>query len=122
MISDSQWLIERMAAFLIIAFVCLFGWVTIAPYFMIVPVESQQLIVQQITTIQNIMLAVVSYFFGQSQGNLKKDSVISHLVKNPAQNPPTAPGVTIAAGETATITTETTVDASAESHPTEPKP
>lgn len=100
-------LLEAMAAFLVIAFVLLFAWVTIAPYFLVIPIESQQLIVQQITTIQNVMLAVVAFFFGQSSGNLKKDATISNLVKNP---PPPAPSpLEIQPGERVKITTETAI-------------
>jgi hypothetical protein len=106
----TQQTLEAMATFLVVAFVSLFGWVTVAPYFMVIPLESQQLIVQQITTIQNIMLAVVSFFFGQSSGNLKKDATISDLAKNvPAVAPPQV-GVTMGTGETATINTQTSTE------------
>jgi hypothetical protein len=100
-------LLEGMAAFLVVAFVLLFGWVTIAPYFLVIPIESQQLIVQQITTIQNVMLAVVAFFFGQSSGNLKKDATISSLVKNPP--PPAQPPLEIKPGDSVKITTATEI-------------
>lgn len=103
---DQQRLLEWMAAFLVVAFVSLFAFVTIAPYFMTVPPERHQLIIQQITTIQNIMLAVVSFFFGQSSGNLKKDQTISTLAKSMPPGPGT---VEVKPGESATITTATTI-------------
>lgn len=105
--TEEMRLTERMAAFLVIAFVSLFGWVTIAPYFMVIPIESHQLIIQQITTIQNIMLAVVAFYFGQSQGNLRKDATIGTLAKTAqvagAQLASPKDGIVVPPGDTATV-------------------
>jgi hypothetical protein len=77
-------LIERTGAFVAVTVVCLMGWCLVLPYitayFNIQVSDADHAAQNQIqTTISNVFVAVVSFFFGASAGTRKKDETIQTL-------------------------------------------
>lgn len=102
--------IEMMASFVIFVIMALFAFVIVYPHFATVPEDNQQMLSQQTSTLQNVVLLITAFFFGQSSGNLKKDDTIAHMATK--VTPPTGPsvGVTMAPGESATVSSQTTTE------------
>lgn len=94
--------IETMASFVIIVILLLFAFSTVAPHFIEIPRENAQLVSQQNATLQNVVLIIIAFFFGQNSGNLRKDSTIEHQSKALAAGTTT----TTAAVSTTTTTKE----------------
>lgn len=88
-----------MASAIILTVLALFAFTTIAPYFVVVPEENQQVFAQQNATLQNILLVIVAFFFGQNSGNLKKDDAIAKL----AEKAPAPAVTTTSYSETTTV-------------------
>jgi hypothetical protein len=111
--------VEMMASFVIIVIMALFAFVIVFPHFSVVPDENQQMLSQQTSTLQNVVLLITAFFFGQSSGNLKKDDTIAHMATKVTPPNPSQVGVTMGAGESATIqsTTEVTTHENEKAHP-----
>lgn len=102
--------IETMASFVIVVIMGLFAFVIVYPHFGEVPEDNQQMLSQQTSTLQNVVLLITAYFFGQNSGNLKKDDTIAQMAKITPPTTPPAVGVTMGIGETANINTQTTTE------------
>lgn len=91
-------LIERTGAFVAITVLFLMGWCLILPYitayFSLQISDSDHAALSQIeTTISNVFVAVVSFFFGASAGTRKKDDTLATLANTAAKAQDALPAV-----------------------------
>lgn len=99
---------ERVAAFVIVSFTTMQGFITIAPYMGWVAMGSDAAILaQHQATIQNITISIISFLFGASVGTQKVQDAAkataeaaSAVAKNSA---PATPDVVIPPGGQATV-------------------
>lgn len=102
-------MLERVGAVVALSVVVLMAWSLLLPFiaaqYHLTLTESDRALLSQVeTTINNVFIAVVSFFFGASVGNRSKDESISKLVSTAqsaqaALTPAPTAQVPLAAGE-----------------------
>ena len=99
--------IDRTSQVVVYSILALFAFTTIFPHIMAIPKENQQMLAQANSTLQNILLVIVAFYFGQSQGNLKKDQTVAAAVDRLPSHAPQP--VVVQSGDTIETTTKTEV-------------
>lgn len=107
--TKSKWL-DVVGGFVAVAVTTMMGFITMAPYLGYAPIPSVDaaIVSQHQTTIQNVFIAIVSFFFGTSVGTRQKDSTIDSQAKtiSAAQNalaPLVPPAAILQPGQTAVV-------------------
>jgi hypothetical protein len=95
---------EAVAAFVIISFTVMEGFITAAPYLGLSPQAADvATLAQQQTLVQTIMVAIISFLFGASVGTQKKDEAMAAQANTNAKLTdaltPTTPVVPLAPGD-----------------------
>ncbi|QIN95195.1 hypothetical protein DLP3_032 [Stenotrophomonas phage vB_SmaS_DLP_3] len=71
--------LENFGIFVGVALTLLTAFMTIAPFFLTVPEQSQRLIDQQQTMLQTVFIALTSFLWGTSVGKRQDSQTISKL-------------------------------------------
>ncbi|ATS92352.1 hypothetical protein DLP05_033 [Stenotrophomonas phage vB_SmaS_DLP_5] len=71
--------LENFGIFVGVMLTLLTGFMTIAPFFLTVPEQSQRLIDQQQTMLQTVFIALTSFLWGTSVGKRQDANTISKL-------------------------------------------
>ena len=95
-----------LAWFICISFIALiFVWVFKPP---VMAPESMAQLNQLVSTLQNILLLAIGFFFGSSKSSQNKDDALMKSALDPTPSPPVSTTTTVEPTKTTTVTEPTT--------------